>query len=309
MIDREKVRIVGIINAGEFIETVNFKGLQISLVAAGDGTEIIHHKLQPGSSWAMSPEEGWEGLEFFYVLKGKLVYQTDDELTEVKAGQSFYECPIKKYSIFHAEEITEFIYVSSQPVFHHYSQLSRDLMELTISIEEKDGYTVDHCERIKYYSMLVGEALNLNSKQMVRLNLGSFFHDAGKVKVPLHILQKPGKLTDEEWEEMKKHTTYGKELLEETRIPVLREVALIVEQHHERYDGKGYPKNLKGDEIEIEAAIISVVDSFDAMTTDRVYKKAKSKEEALEEIIQNKGQMYNPLVVDTFISIKEKIDF
>jgi len=299
---------VGILNEGEFIETVHFKGLQISLIAAGDGTEVIYHKLQQGSSWAMGPEEGWEGLEYFYIISGKLLYQRDGNSIELNPGQSFYGSPIKVYTIFYAEEITEFIYVTSQPVFHHYSQLSKDLFELTISIEEKDGYTRDHCERIKDYSMLVGETLSLNTKQTARLNLSSFFHDLGKVKVPLNILQKPSKLTEEEWEVMKLHTTFGRELLEETRIPFLREVGVIVEQHHERYDGKGYPKGLKGNEISIEAAIIAVVDSFDAMTTDRVYKKGKSKEEAFEEILNNKGTMYHPLVVDAFIELKDTIE-
>ncbi|MBQ6447752.1 HD-GYP domain-containing protein [Cytobacillus oceanisediminis] len=298
---------MGIINAGEFIETVYFKGLQISLMAAGDGTEVIYHKLQPGSSWAMTPEDNWDGFEYFYILSGKLSHRTDEDIVEMKAGQAFFESPIKKYSIFTAEEITEFIYITSQPVFHYYSQCSKDLMELAISIEEKDGYTVDHCERIKHYSMLVGEALDLNRKQITRLNLASFFHDVGKVRVPLEILQKPAKLTEDEWAIMKKHTTFGRDLLEETKIPVLCEVGLIVEQHHERYDGKGYPKGLKESEISIEAAIISVVDSFDAMTTDRVYKKGKAAEEAFQEILNNRGTMYHPLVVDTFIALKEKI--
>jgi len=282
--------------------------LQLSLIAAGDGTEVIHHKLQPGSSWAMGPEEGWEGLEYFFIVSGKLVYQRDEVSIELIPGQSFFESPIKEYTIFHAKEETEFIYVTSQPVFHHYSQLSKDLLELTISIEEKDGYTRDHCERIKDYSMLVGEVLDLNTKQIARLNLASFFHDLGKVKVPLNILQKPSKLTDDEWEIMKLHTTFGRELLEETRIPLLGEIGLIVEQHHERYDGKGYPKGLKGDEITIEAAIIAVVDSFDAMTTDRVYKKGKSKKEAFEEILKNRGTMYHPQVVDAFIALQDKIE-
>lgn len=299
---------MGILNEGEFIETVYFKGLQLSLIAAGDGTEVIHHKLQPGSSWAMGPEEGWEGLEYFFIVSGKLVYQRDEVSIELIPGQSFFESPIKEYTIFHAKEETEFIYVTSQPVFHHYSQLSKDLLELTISIEEKDGYTRDHCERIKDYSMLVGEVLDLNTKQIARLNLASFFHDLGKVKVPLNILQKPSKLTDDEWEIMKLHTTFGRELLEETRIPLLGEIGLIVEQHHERYDGKGYPKGLKGDEITIEAAIIAVVDSFDAMTTDRVYKKGKSKKEAFEEILKNRGTMYHPQVVDAFIALQDKIE-
>ena len=298
---------MGIINAGEFIETVHFKGLQISLMASGDGTEVIYHKLQPDSSWAIGPDENWDGLEFIYILSGELVYQTDEEKIVLSAGQSFSASPIKKYTNFHSVGICEFMYVTSQPIFHNYSKYSRDLLELAISIEEKDGYTVDHCERIKHYSMLVGKALELTTKQITFLNLAAFFHDVGKVRVPLEVLQKPGKLTETEWEIMKKHTTFGRQLLEETKIPLLNEIGLIVEQHHERYDGKGYPHGLKKDEIRIEASIIAVVDSFDAMTTDRVYKKGMAPEEAFEEILKNKGTMYHPLVVDTFISLKKEI--
>ncbi|MFT8322978.1 MAG: HD-GYP domain-containing protein [Bacillus sp. (in: firmicutes)] len=305
---------MGIINAGEFIETVHIKGLQISLIAAGDGTEVIYHKMQSGSRWAMGPVDGWNGLEYIYILSGKIVMQShvdeknNPEIQLLTKGQAVCGAPIKTHSIFHAEEEAEFLYVSSQPVFHQYSHVSKKLMELAISIEEKDGYTVDHCERIKNYSMLVGEALNLTPNQLINLNYASFYHDIGKIKVPLRILQKPGKLTDEEWKVMKQHTTYGKEVLLKTNNPALIAVGEIVEQHHERYDGKGYPKGLKEDEISIEASIIAVVDSFDAMTTDRVYKKGKSNEEAFEEIKINRGTMYHPLIVDTFLSLKEKIE-
>lgn len=298
---------MGIISAGEFIETVHIKGVQISLIAAGDGTEIIYHKMQTGSRWAMGPVEGWTGLEYLYILSGKLVMHTNEKKQMLSKGQALYGAPLETYSIFQAEQETEFLYVSSQPVFYQYSQISKELMDLAISIEEKDGYTVDHCERIKDYSMLVGEALNLSSNQLIYLNYASFYHDIGKIKVPLEILQKPGKLTAKEWVIMQNHTTYGREILTSTRNPTLIEVGKIVEQHHERYDGMGYPKGLKEDEICIESAIISVVDSFDAMTTDRVYKKGKSMEEAFEEIRINRGKMYNPLVVDTFLSLKDSI--
>lgn len=178
---------------------------------------------------------------------------------------------------------------------------------MVISIEEKDGYTSDHCDRITKMSMLMADALDLNSRQILKLNLAAFLHDIGKVKVPVEILQKPGKLTSDEWDLMKQHSTFGREILQETGLPSLIEAGEVVEQHHERFDGTGYPKGLKGDEIAIEAAIISVVDSFDAMTTDRVYQKGRSVLEAIDELIQNRGTMYNPEIVDTFIKIKEKL--
>jgi HD-GYP domain-containing protein (c-di-GMP phosphodiesterase class II) len=127
------------------------------------------------------------------------------------------------------------------------------------------------------------------------------------VKIPLDILQKPDKLSNEEWEVMKRHSIYGREILEETQLPLLMNAGLIVEQHHERYDGKGYPYGLAKDDIKIEASIISVVDSYDAITTDRPYHKGKTKEEAIFEIKRYRGTMYHPIVVDTFLLLQDRI--
>ncbi|WP_160725887.1 HD-GYP domain-containing protein [Bacillus sp. USDA818B3_A] len=295
------------INHKDFIETVHVRGVQISLLASGDGTEIIYHKLNPGVRWALGPAEGWTALEYLLVLSGELRYPSDNGYKVLKPGDSFFKRPVTDYYIFQSNQTTEFLYITSQPIFHHYSKASHDILDLALTIEEKDGYTVDHCARINRFSMLIGEELGFNAKQLLILNKASFLHDVGKVKVPLSILQKPGKLTSEEWEIMKKHTIYGRELLESTRLPVLIDAGVIVEQHHERYDGKGYPYGLMKNEISIEASIIAIVDSYDAMTTDRVYQKGKSKEEALEEIFRCRGTMYDPDIVDIFLSLQSKI--
>ncbi|WP_026581215.1 HD-GYP domain-containing protein [Bacillus sp. J33] len=298
---------MGIINEDSFIETVHMKGLQISLIASGDGTEVIYHKLDPGTRWGLEPLEGGEALEYLHLLSGELLLKDSTGEKILKPGDSFHRWPVNEYHIFKSTGTTEFLYVTSHPVFHYYSRVTNELRDLVVSIEEKDGYTGDHCNRITRMSMIMGEVLGLDSKQILRLNLASFLHDIGKVKVPLEILQKPGKLTMEEWEIMKKHATYGREILEETGLPSLIEAGKVVEQHHERYDGKGYPKGLKGEDISIEASIITVVDSFDAMTTDRIYQKGRSFEEAIEELIRCRGTMYNPFIIDTFLKIKNKL--
>jgi HD-GYP domain-containing protein (c-di-GMP phosphodiesterase class II) len=300
--------VVGFINEESFIETVHMKGLQISLIASGDGTEIIYHKLNPGTNWGLEPSQGWDALEYLHVLTGELRLQTNDGYKSIKTGDSFYKVPIMEHYIFQSIGTTEFLYVTSQPVFHHYSKITREIQELSVLIEEKDGYTIDHCYRINRLSMLVGESLGLKTKQILRLNLASYLHDVGKLKIPIEILQKPGKLTPDEWEIMKKHSSFGRELLEETGLPNLIDAGEVVEQHHERFDGKGYPKGLKGEAISIEAAIISVVDSFDAMTTDRVYKKGMTREEAFEELLRCRGTMYHPKIVDVFLALKDKIN-
>lgn len=296
------------INEKDFIETVQMKGLQVSLVASSNTTEIIHHRLEHGANWALGPEEGWNALEYFLVLKGELkTFPQYEKYSSIKAGDSFLRHPVKDHYTFQAVGTTEFIYVSSQPIFHRYSKTVTDMVELVRSIEAKDGYTMNHCTRITRLSMILGESLGLDSEQILRLNLGSFFHDIGKVKIPDEILKKPGKLTPEEWSIMKKHPTYGRTILEECTIPVVGSAGLIVEQHHERFDGKGYPHGLAGDEITLEASIISVVDSYDAMTTDRVYQERRSPDYAFNELLQCRGTMYHPDVVDKFIELKDTI--
>ncbi|MGD6942019.1 HD-GYP domain-containing protein [Cytobacillus gottheilii] len=246
-------------------------------------------------------------MEYLHVLSGQLNIKYSNEERTIKEGDSFFKIPVEQHYIFQAIGITEFLYVSSQPIFHYYSKATKQLMELSISIEEKDGYTVDHCQRINKLSMIVGEAMDLNTKQLKGLNIASFLHDVGKLRVPLEVLQKPGKLNQEEWELMKQHSKHGREILEELGLTFLKEAGKIVEQHHERFDGKGYPNGISGEEILIEAAIISVVDSFDAMTTNRVYQTARSKGEAFDEILRCKGTMYHPKVVDVFLALKNKI--
>ncbi|WEG12916.1 HD domain-containing protein [Pullulanibacillus sp. KACC 23026] len=289
---------------GKAIETVNMKGIEVSLLASShDGTEVIRHRLEKGHRWGMTPQEGWQALEFLYITEGKLSLVDSDDRFIFSKGDHLYGNPIEGFAMFIAEEDTEFIYVCSKPVFHHYSKEIKELLRFAIEVEEKDGYTSDHCQRIMELSMEVGKEMELSPYEMYLLNNASFLHDVGKIKVPIEVLNKTTKLEPYEWELIKSHTTFGREILEQTGNPTLAQVGKIIEQHHERYDGKGYPHSLKASEINLLAAIISVVDSYDAMTTDRVYQKARSKEEAIEEIVRCGGERYHPLVVDAFLKI------
>jgi HD-GYP domain-containing protein (c-di-GMP phosphodiesterase class II) len=293
---------------GQKIEKVSLKGLDLSLLASGDGTEVIHHRLTAGSNWVLGPEEGWNALECIFVLSGELLWKSPNGDITIKAGDSISASPIKKVSFFVARADTDFLYISSRPVFHHYSNTIQEMRELAVSVEQKDGYTADHCQRIMSLSMMVGEIMELSSNQLYELNLASFLHDVGKVKVPESILGKPSSLTKKEWYIMKQHTVYGRQMLEETQLPYLLAAATIVEQHHERYNGSGYPHGLHKEDISIQAAIVAVVDSYDAMTTDRVYRKGRPKDEALIEIEKGCSILYHPEVVDAFRSILTKID-
>ncbi len=175
---------------------------------------------------------------------------------------------------------------------------------LAQTIELKDGYTEDHCERLAEMALPIGKRLGLTEERLEQLRYGALLHDVGKLGIADNILGKPGKLTASEWVEVRKHPTIGKEIVE--KIDSLGLVARIVEEHHERVDGKGYPKGLKGDEILLEARILAVVDAYDAMRSDRPYRQALSREEAIRELKENAGSQFDPLVVKVFLEILDE---
>jgi putative nucleotidyltransferase with HDIG domain len=147
------------------------------------------------------------------------------------------------------------------------------------SIESADSYTFGHCERVAGYAVAVAEALGADQGQLTTIRMGAYLHDVGKVKVPHQVLNKPGKLTDEEFEIIKRHPVWGVELLGAVEFPW--DIKPIIRSHHERYDGTGYPDRLKGDEIPVGAQIICIVDVYDALTTTRSYRGAMPQAEAL----------------------------
>lgn len=292
----------------DVIESVGFKGLEVSLIASGDGSELIRHRLKAGAQWAMGPMDNWAAMEYVYIVSGKMRWTSPTGEMVLQAGQTISALSIQQDAFFVADENTEFLYFCSQPVFHMYSQSCQELMGLAVSIEVQDGYTSDHCDRIKSMAVQVGREMGLSSQQLFELNMGGFLHDVGKIQVPRDILCKPGKLTPDEWSVMKQHTTFGREILDQRALPSFVEAGRIVEQHHERFDGSGYPYGLSGANIEVGALIVAVVDSFDAMTTDRPYQKGRPTAEAADEILRGRGVLYDPYVTDVFLSCLDKFD-
>jgi putative two-component system response regulator len=153
------------------------------------------------------------------------------------------------------------------------------LFTLATSIEAKDPYTEGHCERLSEYSVALAERLRLAEEVKVALRRGGIVHDVGKIVVPEHILLKPGKLTQEEWTVMKQHPIVGENICRP--LKTFRLVLPIIRHHHEKLDGSGYPDGLKGDEIPLTAKILQTVDIYDALTTERPYRKALSPGDAL----------------------------
>ena len=174
--------------------------------------------------------------------------------------------------------------------------------------EAKSGETGKHIKRVAEYTGIIAQSLNMAEKDVDILKTASMLHDLGKLLIPNEILEKPGKLTPEEYQIVKTHTTYGRNLLVNSKGPIMQFARIIAYEHHERWDGSGYPQGLKKEHIHLYAQIVSVVDVFDALTSKRCYKEAWPIEKAKEEIISKKGTHFSPTVVDVFEKNFDKIE-
>jgi len=172
------------------------------------------------------------------------------------------------------------------------------LQALTAALEARDAETHGHSERVVTFSLRLGSEYGLNSAQMKALEFGSLLHDIGKIGVPDAILRKPAKLTDEEWIRMREHPMHGQQILR--GIKFLEGAARVVAQHHEKWDGSGYPLGLQGEDIDICARIFSVADAFDAITSDRVYRQGRTYDAAAKELDEWAGRQFDPKVVEAF---------
>jgi putative nucleotidyltransferase with HDIG domain len=172
------------------------------------------------------------------------------------------------------------------------------LKALVAALETRDLETHGHSERVVNFSLRLGRELGLDAEQMRSLEFGSLLHDIGKIGVPDAILRKPAKLTEEEWVRMREHPLHGQKILR--GIEFLEGAARVVAQHHEKWDGSGYPLGLKGEEIDLCARIFAVADAFDAMVSDRVYRAGRPYEAALEELETCAGIQFDPRVVEAF---------
>src|SRR6266481_5415802 len=178
------------------------------------------------------------------------------------------------------------------------------LQALTSALEARDAETHGHSERVVTFGLRLGREYGLSAAEMKALEFGSLLHDIGKIGVPDAILRKPAKLTDEEWVRMREHPAHGQQILR--GIEFLAGASRVVAQHHEKWDGSGYPLGLSGAEIDICARIFSVADAFDAMTSDRVYRKGKSYEAAAQELDVCAGRQFDPKVVEAFHRVPKR---
>ncbi len=200
---------------------------------------------------------------------------------------------------------TEALRERSQALMDSYRRLEESSLEavesLNATVEAKDHYTAGHSFRVQELALALGEELGLGPQSVDALRFGALFHDIGKLAVPDSILTKPGRLTDEEYDVIKRHSADGARIV--GKLGRLRPAVAVIQHHHERWDGRGYPDRLVGEAIPIEAAIVGLCDAWDAMTTDRPYQRALSFEEAFAEVRDGRGTQFHPDVVDAFVAL------
>lgn len=178
---------------------------------------------------------------------------------------------------------------------------------LAAAAEFKDDDTGEHIIRMSRFSSMIADAYGQDKNYCSLLQQASPMHDIGKIGIPDNVLKKRGKLTEQEWECMRKHPEYGASILSGSEAPLIQMAAEVALTHHEKFDGSGYPSKLVGDQIPLSGRIVALADYFDAITMDRCYRRAFSDEEAINMVMENSGTHFDPDVVKAFLSVRDEI--
>lgn len=230
---------------------------------------------------------------------------------------SINECQLYQYILkpFEPEELKVSVKngLKKFELSSHKKVILKDLKELfyktiksiSFALDAKDPYTHGHSLRVTLYSLILANKLGLSDEVLEEIETAGLLHDIGKIGIPQNVLCKPGKLTDEEFEIMKSHPAQGEKMI--MNIKKLKIIANWLRAHHERWDGRGYPSGLKGEEIPISARIIALADTYDAMTSTRSYRKALDHEVAIGEIKRCAGSQFDPQLAELFVSLSPEI--
>lgn len=243
---------------------------------------------------------------FFLIKKGIELHALTVANHKLIQGLNEHNISLQKQNTLLAKRIEE----STRNLTRLYEDLRstymRTIKVLAHAIDARDHYTHSHSENVARYAVAIAEELRLSAKEIEIIREACELHDLGKIGVEDSILLKPSSLTEEEWRQIKRHPIMAVEILEP--LTFLNGVTDLVKQHHEHYDGTGYPDNRKGDEILLGARIIHLADAYDAMISARAYRKTPfSKEEAILEIKKNNGTQFDPKVVEAFLRIVDKL--
>ena len=244
------------------------------------------------------------------LLQSENQYQITKKLNNKTYLISFIFVPEKKLIMAYASDITKAI-KAEEEIINTQKEVVYAIGEITETRSKETGY---HVKRVAEYSALIAEKLNLPNEEIELIKMASPMHDIGKMGIPDSILMKPGKLTPEEWAIMQTHTTIGYNLLKHSERTILRTSAVIAKEHHEKYDGSGYPEGIKGKEIHLYARITAVADVFDALASNRVYKKAWPIDKIMALFAEEKGKHFDPEIttlleenLEAFLEIRNRL--
>ena len=315
-IDRSS--IVSKTNPKGLITYVNEAFTQISQYSAdellGKPHNIIRHPDMPASVY----EDLWRTIKAKKPWHGIVKNRKKD-------GSAYYVQTLVNPILNEKGEIEEFIAIRHditelESYRENLEERLRESMDEIIQTQKEIVYTMGaigekrsketgiHVKRVAHYSYMLAKLYGLDEKEAQLLKQASPMHDIGKVGIPDAVLQKPGPLNDEEWKIIKEHSTIGYEMLKHSKREILQAAALIAHEHHERWDGDGYPRRLKGEEIHIFGRIIAIVDVYDALGHDRVYKKAWPLEQIIQLFKEERGKQFDPLLTDIFLDNLEDFE-
>jgi len=297
---------ISVFNRDSFLDSISKTSTQLYLLYKDKEIEIVRQHIVEGKPFSVDNPGDQSGFEFFYILEGKI--KSIDQEKVFNAGSYITTGTTKDRKFFETITPVEILYITSNSIFAEQSKHLAHWKVMVDRVKEKDKRIASHSSRIETMANKMGQAMGLEGEKLFSLIYAAFLHDVGKTKVPGEILQKNGPLNEDEWKIVKKHPEWGKELiLENLKLNYTdKRVGEIVYQHHENYNGNGYPQGLKGEEILLEAQILSLLDAFDAMTSERPYQSAKTIPQALEEIKRCRGTQFAPRVVDEFIKLMEE---
>ncbi len=274
-------------------ETVNKAGTFKTLIQDED-FEIFESHVHSGRSIICQPYECVDALNVAFVVSGRLYHTNTGKY--ILPGERFTFKNLTETHHMSVIEDTVLFMIRRKGLVEEQMVMIESVSNLLHKIQQKDQYTEDHCNRTGNLAVEIAVHMQLPEETIENVLYTGKFHDVGKIDISAHILNKQGRLTVDEFDNIKKHPQSGHNI-------VMKEMdnehyAKIVLEHHEKLDGSGYPKGLKGDDICIEAKVILVADSFDAMTSDRPYHEARSAEEAIEELRSYAGIWYESDIVE-----------
>ncbi len=287
--------------AGDSLVEVNQSINVYKLLVEHDNVSIVLSRIAAHSVVWITPGEDHQYLEFYMLLSGELSLTRSGVTQTLRKGDSFYFFELDEdISITPHEEI-ELLCVTSKPVFGEFLQFVNDLNDLNGQIERKDHYTFGHSRRVMRYAEALGHRLQLEADVLHNLLLAALYHDVGKCYLPVEVLNKPGFLDDEELVIMRRHPVDSAKLLAGRFAD---DVVRIARGHHERLDGSGYPDGLTAEQIDLPTRILAVADTFDAMTTDRPYKKGMAVAAAVGEL-RKLPHFYDERVIEVLSALCE----